>query len=292
MAERERLTKKERRERSREERKHKEAQAARKRRRDRIRNSLISVAIIGVVAAVVLQAFLGGPDTLDDPILVSSQEATEAREVAGCEVLADREPLPERYHFEANQAPDPSTIYPDVRPTHSGPHTVQTHPIIGDGASRQIDELSTTHNLEHGAVIVWYDPEQVDRSTANAMGDWAGTLNANGFRNDRGGVAIFVSPYEDPGISSGQAIAFRAWGTAMDCDEWDETVASAFVIENFGTHGIAPERTFAPYPIDVLAFEDRDVDDSDAPLDGAGTSDGEDHDVADEPADEDADDSD
>ena len=268
MAERERLTKAERRERSRQERKRKEAEAAKKRQRDRLRNGVITVAIVGVIAAVALQAFLGGTATIDETILISSVDAEQAHEAAGCEVLAERQPLPERYHFEANQAPNLATIYPDIRPTHSGPHTVQTHPIISDGASRQIDEASTTHNLEHGSVIVWYDPEQVDRATANEMGDWAGTLNASGFRVDRGGVAIFVSPYEDPGISSGKAIALRAWGTAVDCDEWDETVANAFVIEHYGTHGIGPERMLAPYPSDVLAFADREVDDSDAPADG------------------------
>ena len=265
MAERERLTKKERQERAREERRRKEAEAARKRQRDRLRNGVIATAIVAVVAAVALQAFLGGTTRLDDPVLVSSQEAEQALREAGCEVLAEREPLPERWHFEASQTPDLDTIY-ELRPTHSGPHTVQTHPIISDGASRQIDEASTTHNLEHGAIIAWYDPEQVESGTVGEMGAWAATLNASGFRIDRGGVAIFVSPYEDPGISSGKAIALRAWGTAVDCDTWDETAANAFVIENYGTHGIGPERMLAPYPADVLAFEDREITDSDAPI--------------------------
>jgi hypothetical protein len=56
----------------------------------------------------------------------------------------------------------------------------------------------------------------------------------------------------------------------MDCDEWDETVANSFVIENYGTHGIAPERVFAPYPTEVLAYEDQEVGDTpedEAPID-------------------------
>jgi hypothetical protein len=268
VAERERLTNKERRAQAREERKRQEAEAAAKRKRTTLRNGLVTALIVGIVAAVILQAFLGGPETLDDTVLVSSSDAEDARAAAGCEMLVEREPLPDRSHFPASAAPSPDTLYPDVRPTHSGSHTESVHPIVASGASSQIDEVSTTHNLEHGAVIAWYDPEQVDAGTAREMGDWSGTLNANGFRVDRAGTAIFVSPYEDPGISSGKAIAFRAWGTAMDCDEWDETVANAFVIEHFGTHGIGPERTFAPYPADVLAFEDREVEDSDAPVSG------------------------
>jgi hypothetical protein len=90
------------------------------------------------------------------------------------------------------------------------------------------------------------------------MGQWSRLLNDNGFVG-QAGAAVFVSPYEEPGISSGQAVAFRAWGTAVDCDEWDETVANAFVADNYGTRGIAAEATaFAPYPSGVLEATDED----------------------------------
>jgi hypothetical protein len=268
VAERERLTKKERQARSREERKRQEAEQAAKRKRSTLRNGLVTALIVGIVAAVILQAFLGGPDTIGDTILISSTEAEEARAAAGCEVLAEREPHPDRSHFSASQAPPADALYDDPRPTHSGSHTESVHPIVASGASSQIDERSTTHNLEHGAVIAWYDPDQVDRGTAAEMGDWSATLNNSGFRFDRAGTAVFVSPFEEPGISSGKAVAFRAWGTAMDCDEWDETVANAFVIDHFGSHGIGPERLCCPYPTDAMDFSDREVDDSDAPVDG------------------------
>lgn len=270
MAERERLTNKERRVKAREERRRKEAEAAARRKRGQIRNGLITFVVVGVVAGVVLMAFLGGPDTIEDAILISSSEAEEAFDEAGCEILADREPLPDRSHFEANQQPNLDTIYPDIRPTHSGSHTVGTHPVT-PAAGSQISEAATTHNLEHGTIIAWWDPDEISGSTASDIAAWSETLNANGFRVDRGGVGIMTAPYEDPGISSGKPIAFRAWGTAWDCDEWDETVAHAFVIENYGTRGIGPERAAFAFPEGVLAYEDRDVDDTpvdEAPTDG------------------------
>jgi hypothetical protein len=75
-------------------------------------------------------------------------------------------------------------------------------------------------------------------------------LNANGFGDTapQTGTAVLSSPYTDPGIDDGKAVAFRAWGTAMDCDEFDETVANAFVARNFGDRGIGPERSAAPTP--------------------------------------------
>jgi hypothetical protein len=270
VAERERLTNKERRAQAREERKRKEAEQAAKRKRGQIKSGLITFAIVGVVAAVVIQAFVGGTPALDGAIVVAADEVDERRDAAGCEILAEREPLPDRSHIDANQAPNLDSIYTDTRPTHSGPHTPGTHPVTA-AASSQISEFATTHNLEHGTIIAWYDPDTIDRSTASEIGDWAELLNENGFRVSQAGVGIMSAPYEDPGIASGKAVAFRAWGTAMDCDEWDEDVANSFVLDHYGTHGIGPERTIAPFPNEALAYDDRDVADTtedEAPTDG------------------------
>jgi hypothetical protein len=268
VAERERMTNKERRAASREDRKRKEAEAAAKAQKAKVRNLGITVVVVALVGLLAFQAFRPDPRTLDEAILVNSEAAEEAEQAAGCEVLADRQPLADRFHFEASAAPDADSIYQDVRPTHSGPHTVQTTPVSPDGYSRPIDERSSTHNLEHGAIIVWHDQDgDVD---SGELDEWAATLNANGFGENSGmtGAAILSAPY-DGEISSGKPIAFRAWGTAMDCDTFDEDVANAFAARNFGTRGIGPERTFAPYPESALDFDDVEVGDTseaEAPL--------------------------
>jgi hypothetical protein len=255
VAERERPTNKERRAQARLERQRAQAEASRRRRRNQARNGLVTFAIVGVVAAVVLQAFFGGTRAIEDTIVLSAAEVERSWTDAGCRTIALREPLPERYHFEANQAPNPDTIYPVVRPTHSGPHTTGIHPVTAS-ANSQISEITSTHNLEHGAIIVWWDPDGLDRSTANAIGNWAEQLNASGFRRDAGGVGILTAPFEDPGISSDAAVALRAWGTAVDCEAFDEQAATAFVLEHFGTNGIGPEGNLAPFPSGILAWDD------------------------------------
>lgn len=277
MAERERLTNKERRAQAREERKRKEAEREAKRKRGQIKTGLVTFVIVGIVAAVLIQAFVGGTPELDDAIVVAADEVDDLRDAAGCEVLTERAPLPDRGHIDANQAPNLNSVYTDTRPTHSGPHTPGTHPITGS-ADSQISEFATTHNLEHGSIIAWYDPEAVDGATAGEIGDWAELLNENGFRRSQAGVGILTAPFEEPGISSDKAIAFRAWGTAMDCDEWNEDVAHAFVLDHFGTHGIGPERTAAPFPDEALAYDDREVGDTsedDAPTGGDEPAEGE-----------------
>ncbi|MCC5947663.1 MAG: DUF3105 domain-containing protein [Nitriliruptoraceae bacterium] len=268
MAEQERLTNKERRERARAERKQQEAEAAKKKQRGNMRNGLITFAIVAVVAAVLLQALTGGPESLDGRIELTTSEAAEARDAAGCEMLTEESPLPDRSHVENPSQVNPDQAYTDTRPTHSGPHTAGIHAVIPD-ANNQINEVSSTHNLEHGTVIVWYDPDQA-AGDASDMGVWAEQLNDNGFLRAQAGVGIMTSPYDDPGIASGKAIAFRAWGTAMDCDEWDRDVANSFVIDHFGTRGIGPERTLAQFPDDVLGYSDADSGDTtsdEAPLD-------------------------
>lgn len=259
MAERERLTNKERRAQAREERKRKEAEEAAKRKRNQLRNGLITVVAVAVVGAVVLQAFLGGPDTIEDQILVSADDAAEARTAAGCEMLVEREPFEDRGHFDQGNAPEADAIYTGLRPTHSGPHSPT---VIGVGAyDRQMNEVVSTHNLEHGSVSVWYDEGAED---AEEIASWARSLNASGFEGRQGsGVGILASPYEDPGFEEEDTtVAFRAWGTAMDCEEWDEEVANEFVARNFGTRGVGPERTFAPYPEEVLDIEGADIGDT------------------------------
>lgn len=273
VAEQERLTKKQRREKARAQRQRQEQLAAQRRRRSALRNGLVTLGVVALAGLLVFQAFFVGDDGLDEAILVSSDEVAQAEQAAGCETLVEREPLEEAGHFDRAQTPPLDLIYPEIRPTHSGPHTPETVPPISGGAPSQIDEVTSTHNLEHGAIIVWYDPEQVDEDTADAMGDWARTLNDSGFRQDQGGTVIFVSPYEEPGISSGKAVGLRAWGTAVDCDEWDETVGNGFVAQHYGTRGIGPEAAFGPYPDGVLEISDEGDGNAE---DGADGDDGDD----------------
>ena len=79
MAERERLPNKERRNQARDERRRREAEAAAKRKKSGLRNGLIGAGIIVVVGAVLAQAFLGGPTSIEDAILLSSTDAAAAR---------------------------------------------------------------------------------------------------------------------------------------------------------------------------------------------------------------------
>jgi hypothetical protein len=281
VAEKERLTNKERRQLAREERKRKEAEAAQQAQRRRLVTALSTVLVVAVIAAVVVTAFTGGDAAIEDAIVLNSSSVDEARDAAGCEVVAEQPLDPPYTHYEPTAAPPASQLYTGPRPTNSGPHFGQQLPVIRHGTDSQLEERAIIHNLEHGSIVAWYDPEQVDGETIDEMEDWSETLFESGFVEPRTGSGIFVTPYTDPGISSGKAIALRGWGFSMDCDEWNEEVANSVVLERFGSHGIAPEGSFAPFPEDKMRYEDAAVDDT-------GTEEAPTGELTDEPADPDA----
>jgi hypothetical protein len=261
VAEQERKTKAERRAEARAERKRAEEEAARRAKQQTARNWVIAVAVIAVVALVMVptvQRLVSGDDS---QVTLSQSAALEARSDAGCEMVVDGQPLEDRTHHDPSTAPPADVLYANsqVRPTHSGPHFAQPNSAIGGVPSDPLDERATTHNLEHGSVIVWFDPEAVDDATVSDMEDWMQSRQDLGFEDARGGN-IFVSPYE--GMAEGTPISIRAWGYALDCQSWSQDVADAMVIDYWGTHGSAPERNLSPYPADSLGYEDAEVEDN------------------------------
>lgn len=250
MADDERLTKRERRERAREERRRQEEEEQQQARRRRILAIVVGLLIAGLIAAVLVLAFQGGPDTIEDIRIVDPVAAAQARETDGC-VQLDDTTTGNREHFEPNNAPPADSIY-TLRPAASGPHfSQQAAPgVYGDG----LDERGVVHSMEHGAVVVWYDPDQVAGDTIDDIQSWVESLNASGFANPRSGAGLFSAPFQGQ-FTSGKPIALRAWGAALDCSSWDRSVGNAFVVDHFGTHGIAPEAgSLGIYPERLMRF--------------------------------------
>ncbi len=267
VAEQERKTKAERRAEARAERKRAEEEAARRAKKQSVRNGVIVVAVIAVIALVMVPAISGWFGGGEDEVTLSLQGALEARESAGCEMVVNGQPLPDSTHHDPANAPPADVLYGDsqVRPTHSGPHFAGLNQALGGVPSDPLDERATTHNLEHGSVIAWFDPDTVESGTADEMEDWMRSRQDLGFESNSGGN-IFVSPY--PEMTGDKPIALRAWGYALNCDAWDQEVADSFLIDYWGTHGQAPERNLSPYPRGSLGYEGEDAveDNTEAPI--------------------------
>lgn len=278
MAEQERKTKAERREEKRRRRQREEAERQAEKRRTRYRNIAIAVALVVVLGSLGYLALGNLSPTIDEAITVSQAEVEEARASSGCEVL-DIEPLPSREHIDPATAPPADVLYTNGRPTATGPHYTNPGPVYSGVRDQQLDERATTHNLEHGSVIFWFDPEQVPEETIDDMDEMVATLNEAGFASNAGRAGIFAAPFSDPGIDSGKAIAVRSWAQGMDCEEWDRDYAYGWIAEHFGSRGPSPEAALGQYPTDVLEIADGGGSDDAGPSgeggDAASTDDAE-----------------
>lgn len=244
MAERERLTKRERRERARAERRAAEAAAAKQARIARIRNTVVAVAVVAGIAALVVLARPEPATTVE----LAAADVQAAREAAACAPVDV--PLLGSQHLDPSTAPPAEQLYP-VLPPSSGPHFGS--PLAPTGAlDDPIDLRSVVHNLEHGAVALWYEPDTVE---ARAIEEWVDQRNSAGFASGaRGGGAILAAPFPEGIGSSDKPIAFRAWGAAVDCAEFNATAADGFLATNFGTRGRASEGGIAGFPEGVITI--------------------------------------
>lgn len=208
-------------------------------------------ALVGLAATALVVWLAIGEPALEGPVQLALAARVEAaRADAGCEVVATT-PAGDGTHLD-DDVTIASVDTGDVQPPTGAPHYQGTNFLVDEGIDRQLDVLSVGHNLEHGAVVAWYDPEAVDASTVEAMQDWSGLLNNSGFSDQPSGAGLFVAPYSDPGISSGAGVALRAWGLGVDCQQWDETAANSFLIEAYGNRDMAPEGV--AYPDGTLTY--------------------------------------
>lgn len=145
----------------------------------------------------------------------------------------------------------PSEIYPD-RPTTSGPHMPLT---AATGVYEQpLDERLTTHNLEHGYMVVWHD-EQADAEAVEDLRGWARQQIDGDFPK------IIVAPYfeELPGEAE---FVSAAWGVRQQCEQFNRDVAQVFLEEHHSSNGEAPESAVPA----TRGGEGVPAPDSDAPL--------------------------
>lgn len=174
---------------------------------------LVWVAVVVVIlgGAVLLAIDLTAPEAPPPPEL----EAVETFDDMGTQHLAPGEGTPE---YNSN-------------PPTSGPHADTP---AACGVYRQpVPDVSSLHSMEHGAIVVQYDPElSQDQIT-----------ELEGIGRDVGGEIIVAPRPDNPA-----AVALTAWTKLLVLDEVDREVISAFARE-FGNR--SPEAgAQCPFQVD------------------------------------------
>ncbi|QLH84860.1 DUF3105 domain-containing protein [Halosimplex pelagicum] len=113
--------------------------------------------------------------------------------------------------------------YERVPPT-SGTHWGGTWETAGF-YSEQPPLESLVHSLEHGAVVVYYDPAELTPEAEERLRGWA----TNQSENFRHFIAV-PNPNDDPE----SAYVLTAWTKRLTMDEYDDSTVRAFTAEYLG----------------------------------------------------------
>ena len=137
---------------------------------------------------------------------------------------------------EAPCGPDPYSSLPGT----SGPHW--TTPAAWGVYTTPQNESQLIHNLEHGGIVIWYDPETLDEAEVAELTSYVETQNASGIS---GRFKFILTPWGGT-QELGGAVAVTAWRNILTLEAFDMEAIRAFADENYLRH--APEPNGGPGP--------------------------------------------
>jgi hypothetical protein len=251
-----RPTRDERREEARRQRAEIQRKMARRARNRKIGLAGVAVAALGLAGVLVLTS-LGNGSTPGVPSAATLlSQATSAVKTAGCSTVQTTQPYDpkkldvqtvpnttgtpvEMDHAHIGGAGGPVSLpslstYPTVPPA-SGPHNGTTLPAGVYKSPPPIDQA--IHSLEHGAVIVWYDPS----ATGPALTHLTDFYRQSSSDVNIGQAKLIVAPYSYPDqgaagtLPTDVQMALVAWHRLQTCTQVN--LAAAF---NFSARYEAP----------------------------------------------------
>jgi len=181
------------------------------------------VLLVGVVIIVLVLAMGGTPDP--------NAGATQPDD--GQTHIADGSTC------RAPEAPCGADPYSSL-PATSGPHW--NTPAAWGAYSTPQNESQLLHNLEHGGIVIWYDPEALDDAQVAELTSYVEGQVASGIS---GRFKFIASPWGGSD-ELGVPVATTAWRHILRLDEFDMDAIRAFADENYLRH--APEPNGGPGP--------------------------------------------
>ncbi len=138
---------------------------------------------------------------------------------------------------EAPCGPDPYSTLPAT----SGPHWDPSGVAAWGAYSTPQNESQLIHNLEHGGIVIWYDPDALDDAQVSELTSYVEGQVASGIS---GRFKFIVSPWDGPDL--GGEVAVTAWRHLLKLDAFDMNAIRAFADANYLRN--APEPNGGPGP--------------------------------------------
>ncbi len=119
-----------------------------------------------------------------------------------------------------DHVPEGTSVEYSTDPPTSGPHWGSTARWgVYSDISRTPPDERLVHNLEHGGVIIYYDPDQVNETTVEKLETLTRELHS-----DR--PCLILTPRQN--IQDDKPIALTAWGVLALLEDYDEAAIRAF----------------------------------------------------------------
>lgn len=173
---------------------------------------LALVSVIGLAAAIVAYLLFFGAG--------SGGEAASLPDEGDEELLSDVE----NYPSEGNEHVNPGTeVEYETMPPTSGPHYSSTTEAGFYEETPPLGEL--IHSLEHGAVVIYYDPTALSPEAEEHLQELATT-----YTDPFASVIVVPHPEDDPD----SPYVLTAWQNKLEMDSYDQDVVEAFLAEFLG----------------------------------------------------------
>ena len=188
------------------------------RRRNLVTAGIATLVAVGVVAAVIFQR---------------EQEEARIANVGVSETEADCGPVREHDNQGNDHIPVGTPHEPYAGPApNSGPHyAAPDGPVPCGFYDEPIPPEGPVHNLEHGQIAIWYDPDAPDEVIADIE-----------LITDQEELYTVAAPYS--GLQTEKNFVLAAWTVTQECEQVSQTVVSEFRRSYQGKTG--PEAELTP----------------------------------------------
>jgi len=183
------------------------------------------VLLVGVVL-IVLVVVLGGAPNPYAGVTQPNDGGTHVDVGTTCRTAA------------APCGPDPYSSLPAT----SGPHWDPSGVAAWGAYSTPQNESQLVHNLEHGGIVIWYDPDLLEDSEVAELTSYVEGQVATGLG---GRFKFILSPWGGEG-ELGSALVVTAWRHLLALDALDMDAVRGFADANYLRH--APEPNGGPAP--------------------------------------------